>query len=297
MIKSLDLNFLNHSQAIGSYLIETSAGPLLIETGPHSTIKTLEAALRENGYELSDIKHVFLTHIHLDHAGAAWVFAEKGAKIYLHPFGATHMEKPAKLMESARRIYQEKMDMLWGEMRNIDQPQLITVAHGDKINIGDKTITAWHTPGHAKHHIAWQLDNVLFTGDVAGVKIKDGPVVPPCPPPDINLEDWNDSLQLIREISPEKLYLTHFGDVSNVEAHLESLHLMLNDWAFWIKENWEAGKSVEELTPLFSEYTKKQLIELEVSEADTQKYEAANPSWMSVAGLIRYWKKKSDSQS
>jgi len=297
MIKSLDLNFLNHSQAIGSYLIETAAGPILIETGPHSTIKTLEKSLQENGYQLSDIKHVFLTHIHLDHAGAAWVFAEKGAKIYLHPFGAAHMEKPEKLMESARRIYQEKMDMLWGEMRNIDQSQLITVAHGEKINIGEKIITAWHTPGHAKHHIAWQMDNVLFTGDVAGVKIKDGPVVPPCPPPDINLEDWNDSLSLIREISPEKLYLTHFGDVSNVETHLDSLHQMLNDWAFWIKENWASGKSIEELTPLFSEYTKNQLIALGVSEADTQKYEAANPSWMSVAGLIRYWKKKGDNQS
>ncbi len=294
MIKSLDLNFLNHSQAIGSYLVNTSVGPVLIETGPHSTIKNLENGLKENGYNLSDIKHVFLTHIHLDHAGAAWVFAELGANIYLHPIGATHMEKPAILIESARRIYKDKMDLLWGEMKNINKSQLITVDHREEIVIGDHTFTAWHTPGHAKHHIAWQMDNVLFTGDVAGVKINGGPVVPPCPPPDINLEKWNDSLALIRKIAPEKLYLTHFGSISNIEEHLDDLHNMLNDWAYWIKERWEDGKTAEELTPLFSEYTKNQLLKLGVSEAISQTYEAANPSWMSVAGLIRYWKKKAD---
>jgi glyoxylase-like metal-dependent hydrolase (beta-lactamase superfamily II) len=291
-IHTLDLHFLGIDHAIAAYLIETSAGPILIETGPHSTFESMKLALANHGYAPSDIQHVFLTHIHFDHAGAAWAFAAQGAKIYLHPFGAPHMEDPTKLYNSAKQIYGDDMERLWGLMEKIPHSQLISPAHNEEIVIGDTTLRALHTPGHAKHHIAWQMGDVIFTGDVAGVKIGNGPVVPPCPPPDINLEDWNESIDILLASDAKTLYLTHFGEVKNKEMHLSELREILNDWAMWIKEKWESGMDAEAIVPLFKAYTSKQLEEKGVNAHGLKQYEAANPSEMSVAGLIRYWKKK-----
>ena len=295
MVHVLDLNFLGIDHAIASFLIETSQGPVLIETGPHSTFESLEENVREKGFKLDEIKHVFLTHIHLDHAGAAWAMAEKGATIYLHPFGQKHMADPSKLMASAKMIYKEDMDRLWGRMNSIPEDQLRVVDHEETISIGDSSFTSLHTPGHARHHIAWMMGDILFSGDVAGVKIGDGPVVPPCPPPDINLEDWNQSIELVLEKNLSKIYLTHFDAIENIDQHLSDLKVILNDWAYWIKEKWESGLSAEEITPEFSSYTADQLRQKGVNEHGVEQYEAANPSWMSVAGLIRYWKKKLES--
>ncbi|MEL6822087.1 MAG: MBL fold metallo-hydrolase [Calditrichota bacterium] len=197
MVKIIDLKFQGLEASIASFLVETSTGPVIVETGPHSCLPHLEHQLKAADYGIDDVAAVFLTHIHLDHAGAAWCFADAGADIYLHPFGARHMADPSKLMSSAKRIYQDKMDALWGDMRAIDEERLKIAEDGAAINIGDKRFIAHHTPGHAVHHIAWQCDDLLFAGDVAGVKIGSGPVVPPCPPPDINIEDWKTSIQRI----------------------------------------------------------------------------------------------------
>ncbi len=294
MIELIDLKFQGFKGAIASYLIKTSDGPVIIETGPYSTIDAMKEALAKHGWDLRDIKHVFLTHIHLDHAGSAWAFAEHGARIYVHPFGAKNMADPSKLMSSATRIYGDQMDRLWGTMKNIPEELLYEVRDQEVFKIGDAAIKAWHTPGHAKHHIAWQIGEAVFSGDVAGCKIGDGPVVPPCPPPDINLEDWKNSIEILRKINPSKLFLTHFDEVSNVAQHLNELEAILDDWAQWIKKEWEAGKSVEELTPEFSKYTTQQLLDLGVDHDGVKVYEAANPSWMSVAGLVRYWSKKAE---
>lgn len=292
MISVLDLHFLNLEHAIASFLIETTDGPVLVESGPYSTFSSMKAELARHGYTPQDVKHVLLTHIHFDHAGAAWAFAKSGATIYVHPFGASHMEDPTKLYNSAKMIYGDEMERLWGKMEKIPKDQLVAPEHRGKLIIGDKTFTALHTPGHAKHHIAWQLDDVIFTGDVAGVKIEDGPVVPPCPPPDINLEDWNQSIDILLERRAQLLYLTHYGQITEIRNHFHALRNILNDWAHWVKEKWESGTNAEEITPQFSAYTADQFRKQGVSELGVKQYEAANPSWMSVAGLIRYWKKK-----
>lgn len=294
MIHPIDLHFLGHDHTIASFLIVTDAGPVLVETGPHSTLPHLEAGLAKHGYTIADVKKVFLTHIHLDHAGAAWAFAEQGATIYLHPFGARNMEDPSRLMESARRIYQEKMDMLWGQMKPIPKAQLYEVGHGEEFDLGNVALKAWHTPGHAKHHIAWQLDRAVFTGDVAGVKIDKGIVVPPCPPPDINLEEWMESIKLLRGLNADTFYLTHFDGISNTCEHLNQLEAVLWDWANWMKTQWEHSKTAEEVTPFFMDYVANQLINAGLPKESIAQYEAANPSWMSVAGLLRYWSKKAE---
>lgn len=292
MIHTLDLHFQGASEAIGSFLIETSEGPVLIESGPHSTYPDLAAALKEKGVAVGDIAHVFLTHIHFDHAGAAWAFAKAGAKIYVHPFGYKHLAKPQRLYESARRIYGDEMDRLWGAMESIDETQLIAVEDEEEIVIGKQTFRALHTPGHASHHIAWQLGKRIFTGDVAGVKIGEGPVVPPCPPPDIDLEAWKNSLNILRKAEPAELYLTHFGRVTEVESHLDALEENLMTWANWIKPHAEAGAAPESITPDFQAFAQAQLEAAGVSPSGLNRYEKANPAWMSVAGLLRYWKKK-----
>ena len=292
MIHTLDLQFLAIDHAIAAFLIETSDGPVLIETGPYSTFEALTADLKKHKYVPADIKHVFLTHIHFDHAGAAWAFAKTGTKIYVHPFGAPHLAEPFKLYNSAKQIYGNEMERLWGAMENIDASLLVSPEDNQVITIGETSFKALYTPGHAKHHISWQVGEVIFTGDVAGVKIGDGPVVPPCPPPDINLEDWNQSIDLLLKADADSLFLTHFGLIKDKKAHLTELKEILNDWAFWIKEKWERGMNDEEITPLFKDYTMQQLKDKGVNAHGLQQYEAANPSWMSVAGLIRYWKKR-----
>ncbi|MDQ3394558.1 MAG: MBL fold metallo-hydrolase [Bacteroidota bacterium] len=291
MIKVIDLQFLGLTQAIASFLIITDDGPLLIETGPASTLKALKKGILEAGHQPEDIKHVFITHIHLDHAGAAWWFAERGATIYMHPKGLPHMKDPSKLMDSAKRIYQEKMDSLWGPMNAIKHEQIKGVEDGEQIEVGNNKIHAWHTPGHAVHHVAWQWEDNLFTGDVAGVKIAKGPVVPPCPPPDINLEDWNSSIEKIMQLPVKDLYLTHFGKVADKRGHLQQLKYILNDWANWIKKRWEEGRDVQSVVPDFQKYVSSQLKDKGVDETGIQQYEAANPSWMSVSGIMRYWEK------
>jgi len=292
-IEVIDLHFKALNETIASFLILSSDGPILIETGPHSTFEYLEKGLKQHGFSASDVKHVFLTHIHLDHAGAAWAFAREGAKIYLHPFGARNMADPSRLMASAKQIYQDQMDVLWGQMHPIAENQLIQVAHEEIITIGDVTIISHHTPGHAKHHIAWQLDKVLFTGDVAGVTINNGPVQPPCPPPDINIEQWKKSIALIKGLDIERLYLTHYGSVDQIDTHLDTLLKSLEGWAKFMYEKWSEGLSNEEIVPLFLTYTAQELQAAGLRKEQISQYEAANPAWMSVAGLVRYWTKQS----
>jgi len=294
MIQTLDLQFQGSSDTIASYLIETSEGPVLVETGPHSTFDTLKNELAKHDFKPGDVQHVLLTHIHLDHAGAAWAFAKMGAKVYVHPVGKKHLANPEKLMASAKRIYQDKMDELWGEMHPIPQERLQTLSHGESLVIGETVFRAWHTPGHAVHHIAWQVGQEILTGDVAGVKINEGMVVPPCPPPDINVEDWQKSIRLLESLTPEALYLTHFGKVTNVQEHLEQLEEELSVWANWIKPH-AAEEDLDQaaLTQQFQAFVADRLKKNGITESEAlERYEKANPSWMSVAGLLRYWRKR-----
>lgn len=293
-IHTLDLNFLEKDSSIASFLIETSENLILIETGPETTFSQLVKAIQNKGFNWKDIRHVLLSHIHFDHAGAAWKFAENGAKIYVHPIGLPHLQNPERLWNSAKMIYKDDMEKLWGEMKPIQKSLLVSIEDRDQLSIGNLDIFVHYTPGHAIHHNSYQIDNVVFTGDVAGVKINQNLVVPPCPPPDIDVEKWKNSIEKLKKINPKYLYLTHFGRVENPIQHLNDLELILEDWVNWMKPFYEKGISAEKIIPEFMQYTRNQLLENGVSEDDIQRYEYANPSWMSVAGLLRYWKLKDE---
>lgn len=292
-IKTLDLHFQKEGHAIASYLISDQNHRILVETGPESTWPQLVAELRTHQLSPEDIDAVLLTHIHFDHAGAAWKLAAAGARIYVHPAGLPHLASPEKLWRSAAQIYGEaNMEKLWGSMEPIDMVKLIPTADLEAVTIGQMTFIPLHTPGHAVHHVAWKLDQSIFTGDVAGVKINEGPVVPPCPPPDIHLEDWKVSMDKILAQKPDKLYLTHYGIVTNPLQHFEELNVVLNEWAEWMKIRFEAKTPIEKIKKDFWSFTASQMKSAGASESLQQLYELANPSWMSVSGLLRYWKLK-----
>jgi len=288
----LDTHFRDETSVIASYLFESDEGLIIIETGPETTFEPLKRSFKEKGYDWKDVRHVLLTHIHFDHAGAAWKFAENGARIYVHPIGLPHLENPEKLWNSAKRIYKDDMESLWGEMKPIDKNLLVPLDDGDEINIGGIDFKTRYTPGHAIHHNAYKVGDIIFTGDVGGVQINDGPVVPPCPPPDINIETWKESIQKLRNENPAALYPTHYGRVDHPKQHLADLENILDDWADWIKPFYDKKASVEEITPKFVDYTARQLRESGVDDDDVDRYEKANPSYMSVTGLMRYWKLK-----
>jgi len=289
-IHTIDLYFQEEKHSIAAYLIETEQGPVLIETGPMSTFDALKAGIEKLGYQVKDIENVLLTHIHFDHAGAAWKFAEHGAKIFVNEVGMQHLHNPEKLWNSAKQIYGDDMERLWGDMQPIPEDQLAGTRDGDIIEFGDVVFHVIYTPGHAVHHNAYKLGDVIFTGDVAGVKIDGGPVVPPCPPPDINLKLWKESIKKLKDLNPKYLYLTHYGKQDNPIKLLEELEVILDEWADFIKPFYYEPIPIEELVDLFMAFTEGQMLNNGLTKEQIVTYEYANPSWMSVNGLLRYWK-------
>lgn len=156
-IHTIDLQFMGVDRSIAAYAVEGSGGVVLIETGPYSTWEALQKGLIEHGFHIDQIQSVFLSHIHFDHAGAAWALAERGATIYVHPAGLPHLAAPEKLYNSARQIYGDQMELLWGKMEPIAEERLYAPQHGETIETCGLRLTAWYTPGHAVHHIAWEV--------------------------------------------------------------------------------------------------------------------------------------------
>ncbi|RDI95161.1 MBL fold metallo-hydrolase [Meiothermus sp. QL-1] len=291
MIHILDLQD-RAPQVIAAFLLETEEGPVLFETGPESRFSTLLDGLNGLGYAASDVRHVFVTHIHLDHAGAAWRMAERGATIYVHPRGAPHLVDPSRLWTSAQRIYGEQMETLWGQMGTVPEKQVRALEDGEVVRLGGVEVRAVETPGHASHHHAYLIGReALIAGDIAGVRIGRGLALPPCPPPEVHLEGWLQSLAKLRALGPRRLYLTHFGLFEDVEAHLEGLGHRLRTWADWVKERLKAGQPREEMVAEFEAWVMEELRKAGLSPEEMGVYELANPARMSVDGLVRYWNK------
>ena len=290
-LKIIDLNFFM-TETIASYVIETGEGPILIETGPETVFENLKSGLSDLGYSPSDVKHVFVTHIHLDHSGGAWRLAETGSTIYVHPVGAPHLIEPEKLMKSATRIYgEDNMKRLWGEVGGMDKDRVVAIEDGQSINIGGVEVRVVETAGHAGHHHCYLIENALFTGDTAGCLMAGGPMIPATPPPEIHLEKWHASIDKMREISPDIIYLTHFGGYTDVGPMLDAAAEKIEEWSEWIGERVSAGKSDEEITEEFGIYFNEIFEREGVNEEVYRKYDLMAPYHMNAGGLIRYWKK------
>ncbi len=292
LIHTLDLNFLGTAGAIAAYLIPHKTGCILIECGPGSTQATLKSGLEAYGYSLNDITDVFLTHIHLDHAGAAGWLARHGARIHVHPNGAPHLTNPEKLLASAARIYGEMMDTLWGEFLSVPADKLSVLSNNQILDIGDLRIRAIDTPGHANHHFAYLINGVCFSGDIGGVRLRGLKHLRlPMPPPELQLENWRSSIQRLRHEKFSQIAPTHFGIYSDPGWHLDAVDRALNEVEVWIDRHITPELHFDELNESFLKWIEARSLREGLSEAEIQVYELANPSWMSSYGIQRYWRK------
>lgn len=297
LVHILDLNFLNLSGTIAAYLIPHAGGAALIECGPGSTFATLTRRLADFSLQPADITDVFVTHIHLDHAGAAGLLAKQGARIHVHPAGAPHLINPEKLLSSAQRIYGEAMDTLWGQFLPVPEDQIHRLEDREIVELDGIRIQALETPGHAVHHHAYLLnDELCFTGDIGGVRLAGAPFVRlPLPPPDIQLQDWRRSLDRLSGLLHLKtltaLVPTHFGPHRDVGQYLTALYQALDEIEQWIEAVMPADPSLEELNARFQAWEAQKAQAEGMDDRLHTAYEAANPSWMSAAGIQRYWRK------
>jgi glyoxylase-like metal-dependent hydrolase (beta-lactamase superfamily II) len=291
-VVTLDLNFQDKSQAIASYLIRDGDAVILVESGPGSTLAALEAALRSNGLSLTDVTHVLLTHIHLDHAGAAGRLSHAGAQIYVHPLGAPHLLHPEKLLASAQRIYGERMDSLWGEFLPVAPEQLHVTEDAGEIVAGRLRFVALSTPGHAEHHNAYLFEDVCFTGDVGGVRMPGYPYLRvPMPPPELHIEKWRATLNRLRALKIAYVAPTHFGLFDDPDWHFREIEKNLDAAERWLEATLPADPPVDELRARFAEWMEAQGREQGLSADVVKAYGLANPLGMSADGLQRYWKK------
>jgi glyoxylase-like metal-dependent hydrolase (beta-lactamase superfamily II) len=275
----LDLHHLGRERVIGAYLLETDDGPALFDCGPSTCVERLQQALGERGLALRDVRRLLLSHIHLDHAGAAGVLVRLHPELQVHvsEVGAPHLVDPTRLESSARRLYGETFDTLWGELAPVP-PDNIHIATGNVAGL-----ECFPAPGHARHHVCYLAqDGTLYAGDAAGVRIQpDQVVVPPTPPPDFDLDAWQGTLDEIERRAPARLALIHFGVADDPERHLGELRERLPQWV----DRVATGATEEE----FTEAVREDLIE---ARADLGAYEQAMPFWQSFAGLKRYVEKR-----
>jgi glyoxylase-like metal-dependent hydrolase (beta-lactamase superfamily II) len=291
-ILTLDLNFQGRAHATAVFLIRHTTGVVLIESGPGSTQSALEAGLAREGLAPGDVTHVLLTHIHLDHAGAAGWLARQGAEIYVHPLGAPHLLNPEKLLASARRIYGDRMETLWGEFLPVPEPQLRVTTDSQEIVIGQLKFVPIHTPGHAEHHCSYLLEETLFCGDVGGVRLPGSTFVQvPMPPPELHLERWHESIARLRRLKPAQIAPTHFGIFNDPEWQFEQVDKGLESARRWLEQVMPAGPPLEQLRQSFTEWVRAEGRNLGLNEETANAYDLVNPAGMSADGLLRYWKK------
>ncbi len=281
-VQPIDLRHLGNERVIGSYLVETDEGLALHDCGPSTTVDALKAGLAERGLELHDLRHLLLSHIHFDHAGATGVLVREhpGLQVHVSAIGAPHLIDPSRLEASARRLYGESFDTLWGELAPVPEENVHIV--GDRV-LG---LECFPAPGHASHQVCYlDGDGTVYTGDAVGVRIAPSRfVLPPTPPPDIDLEAWEETLAAIERRAPQRLALTHFGVFDDVERQLAELRERLARWA----ERVLAGLTQDEFVAA---------AEAELSQEDLETFEHAVPPWQCYLGLRRYWDKKLDAAS
>ncbi len=274
-MKPIDLHFGGAEHAIGVYLVETDDGPALFDCGPTSTLDALEAGLADRGLALTDVRHLLLSHIHLDHAGAAGPLVRRhpGLTVWVSEIGKPHLIDPSRLERSARRLYGELFDPLWGELAAVPEEN-VRVAAGNVLGW-----QAFPTPGHAVHHVSYERDGTVLAGDAAGVRMPGAQyVLPVSPPPDIDVEGWHATAAAIRAREPQRLALIHFGVHEDVGPHLDRLEAELDRWA----ERVGGGMEQEEFIATARAD----------AGADADLYDRVAPLWQSWQGMRRYWEKK-----
>ncbi len=293
-IEIMDLGFMETEEIIASFLLTGEGSAAIVETGPTTCVENFMQGLKDRGVAPEDVEKVFLTHVHLDHAGASGDLVERlpNAVFYVHEVGYPHMVDPSTLLKSAARIYgEENMYEMFGEPRPMPEDRLKELKGGEEIETVGGLLTAHHTPGHAYHHLAYlePRSGMLFTGDVAGVRLPGQAYVkPPTPPPEVDVEAWKGSIETIRSIAPASLCPTHFGSYEDVERHLGELEQRLEDWLLLVEERMDEERSQEDIAEELESKGDEEMIREGAGPGETERYELAANYEMLVAGLMRY---------
>jgi glyoxylase-like metal-dependent hydrolase (beta-lactamase superfamily II) len=289
----LDLEFQGTPRVIAAFLLRGPAGAALIETGPSTTQPVLLRRLAEHGVEPRDVRDVLVTHVHLDHAGAAGWWARQGARVHVHPKGLPHLVDPSKLVASATRIYGDRMERLWGEIPSAPAERVVAVEDGATIEAAGTRITALDSPGHAAPHLVFVAGDVAFAGDAAGIRLPDQAWIDlPAPPPEFDLEAWRATLARLRRAGAETLYRTHFGPSAGVARQLDAFEALLEAGAAHVREMLELGLDRDAMVEAFTARLRQRAADQGVDAATARAYELANPRVMSVDGIARYWKRR-----
>ncbi len=295
----IDLNFRGSPRVIATAILGGPDGIALVDPGPTSCLPALEAGLRARGFSLRDVRSVLLTHINLDHAGAAGTIVERvpTVRVHVHERGAPHMVDPAKLLASATRLYGDQMDALWGAFVPVPADRINVLQGGERIDVAARILRVAYTPGHAKHHLSYldEQSGMAYVGDTGGIRVSGDYLMAPTPPPDIDLEAWRASLDAIDAWQPVSLFLTHFGPVTPARAHLARFRLTLTSAAQAVKASMAAGGTDEERTRAFVEHMRRD-VRNAMPEHEAKATELAAPFDQLWQGLARYWRKRADTR-
>jgi glyoxylase-like metal-dependent hydrolase (beta-lactamase superfamily II) len=294
----VDLNFLGVPEIIATAVLHGASGVALIDPGPSTTLDNLKASLQRRNISVADVRQVLLTHIHLDHAGVTGTLVRENPaiEVFVHERGAPHLIDPAKLLASAGRLYGADMERLWGDFLPVPAHRVRALKGEERITAGGRELQVAYTPGHASHHVTYfdPAIRMAFVGDTAGIRRQgQSYVMPPTPPPDIDLDAWRLSEDRILAFDPDTLFLTHFGPFHGARLHFQEMGQHLASWSAIVRRL-IADATLDEKQKLEA-FMKQALLDLErkVGTVQAEQYTRAGRLDYSWQGLSRYWRKKS----
>ena len=293
-IHVIDLEFQGTPGLIASFLIEGGDGLILIEPGPESTRDTQLGKIRELGYSPSDVGSVFITHAHLDHAGSGGWWAQAGSRLYVHPKASRHLIDPSRLVESARSVFGDAFDSLWGEMLPAPEAMVQPLGDGETVTIGGVTIEAIDTPGHAFHHHTFAVGDVAFAGDAAGVRLEGTDYLSvTAPPPSFHLESCLDSIDRLASRRFEQIFLTHFGGIDLVDEHLSRYRGAVIGAADLVRSLVAGNDDADSIRIAYQAFQMEQAYQAGLPRDLWDYYQLINSTDMCADGLRMYWERES----
>jgi glyoxylase-like metal-dependent hydrolase (beta-lactamase superfamily II) len=297
-ITILDMNWVGRPRSIAAALLESNGHRAIIDPGPESTYATLRACLESRGLSVAQLDAVLLTHIHLDHAGATGSLVRENPRlaVYVHKLGAPHMMDPSRLLASAARLWPDNLHQLFGETLPVPKENLRILEGGETLTLGARKVEVAYTPGHASHHVSYfdGAEDGAFVGDTAGIRIENRPyILPATPPPDINLEIWEDSFAAILARRPSRLFLTHFGYADGPAEHIDAFRRRLHRWADLAAEVLRSASGESQANETFVARAQAEMQELLGPEEAEHHAFTANLD-LSFLGLARYLRKRAE---